>query len=210
MDGDRQQPITTQEFLSLLTDPQAVVMTQAFADRHRLVIGSRVEATVGDHRIELIVKGLLGNDGPAQVLDGNFALMDIAAAQLALGRLGRVDRVEVRLADGVAIVEAEQAIAERLPAGLTVQRPDRRGAQVEKMLAAFHFNLTALSYIALLVGLFLVYNSVSVSVITRHQEIGMLRTVGASRRTVPGDVPGRGCQPGAPGVHPWGAAGVGY
>ena len=90
----------------------------------------------------------------------------------------------------MAIVEAEQAIAERLPAGLTVQRPERRGVQVEKMLAAFHFNLTALSYIALLVGLFLVYNSVSVSVITRRQEIGMLRTVGASRRTVLALFPG--------------------
>ena len=47
-----------------------------------------------------MIRGLLKNDGPARVLDGNFVLMDIAAAQLAFDRLGRVDRVEVVLADG--------------------------------------------------------------------------------------------------------------
>ena len=52
-----------------------------------------------------------------------------------------------------------------LPDGLTVQRPSRRGRQVEQMLAAFQLNLTALSYIALLVGLFLIYNTVSASVV---------------------------------------------
>ena len=183
-EGDHQREITTQEFLSLLTDPRAVVLTQAFADRYQLSVGSAVELIVGDRRVELTVRGLLGDEGPAQVLDGNFALMDIAAAQLALDRLGRVDRVDVQLADGVMIAAAEEVIAVRLPPGLSVQRPERRGAQVEKMLAAFHFNLAALSYIALLVGLFLVYNTVSVSVIARRSEIGMLRTVGASRRTV--------------------------
>ena len=52
------------------------------------------------------------------------------------------------------------------------------------MLRAFHFNLAALSYVALLVGLFLVYNTVAVSVIARREEIGVLRAVGASRGTV--------------------------
>ena len=114
----------------------------------------------------------------------NFALMDIAAAQLALGRLGAVDRVDIQLDEGHVIDRAEREIADRLPQGLSVQRPERRGAQVETMLAAFHFNLTALSYIALLVGLFLVYNAVTVSVISRRAEIGMLRTVGTRRSTV--------------------------
>ena len=176
--------VTTRRFLALLTDPQAVILTRELAGRRRLAVGSAVDLVSGGRRAGLIVKGLLGREGPAEVLDGNFALMDIAAAQLALDRLGRVDRVDVRLADGLDAAAARQAIAGRLPPGLAVQRPERRGAQVEKMLAAFHFNLTALSYIALLVGMFLVYNTVSVGVITRRAEIGMLRTVGAPRRAV--------------------------
>ena len=60
------------------------------------------------------------------------------------------------------------------------------------MLAAFHLNLTALSWVALVVGLFLVYNTVTISVIARRDEIGMLRALGVTRRQVLGAVPGRG------------------
>ena len=138
----------------------------------------------GERWAPLRVTGILGADGPAQALDGNFALMDIAAAQWAVDSLGRLDRVDVRLADGVDVAMAERDITARLPPGLTVRRPSARGAEVERMLRAFHFNLTALSLIALLVGLFLVYNTVSVSVIARRAEIGTLRTLGASRAAV--------------------------
>lgn len=183
-DGAAAREITTREFLSLLTDPRAVVLTEELARRQGLDVGSAVELVAGGRRAELVVKGLLGREGPAEVAGGAFALMDVAAAQWALGMLGRVDRLDVRIFDDLDVADAERAIAERLPPGLTVQRPARRRAQVEKMLAAFHFNLAALSYVALLVGVFLVYNTVSVSVITRREEIGMLRTLGASRRTV--------------------------
>jgi putative ABC transport system permease protein len=117
-------------------------------------------------------------------MDGNFVLMDIAAAQWAFDRLGRVDRVDLRLADPARLDEAERVIASRLPAGLAVQRPARRGSQVERMLASFQFNLAALSWVAVLVGLFLVHNTVSTSVIARREEIGMLRALGVARRTV--------------------------
>ena len=115
------------------------------------------------------------------VVDGQLVLMDIATAQLWFDRLGWIDRVEIQLFDAETIDDAEGAIATRLPDGLRVQRPALRGRQVEQMLAAFHFNLTALSYIALVVGLFLVYNTVAVSVITRRREIGTLRALGATR-----------------------------
>ena len=141
---------------------------------------------VGDAAHEMTVRGLLLDEGPARVADGRLALLDIAAAQWRFDGLGWVDRVEIRLFDASAVDAAERAIAARLPAGLRVQRPAQRGRQVERMLAAFHFNLSALSWIALVVGLFLVYNTVAVSVISRRAEIGVLRAVGATRRLVLG------------------------
>ncbi len=181
--GGRRQP-APQEFLTLLLDPHSVITTEIFARRRGLRVKDRVELAIGDTRQSFVIRGLLRNDGPARVLDGNFMLMDIAAAQWAFDRLGRVDRVEIRLPAGRDVNEAERLLGSRLPPGLTVQRPARRGEQVETMLRAFHFNLTALSYVALLVGLFLVYNTVAVSVIARREEIGVLRALGTSRRTV--------------------------
>ena len=173
-----------QELLALLLDPTSVVLTQRFAGRHAIELDTPVQLIIGDRVHGAVVRGLLLDEGPARVVDGQLALMDIATAQLLFDRLGWLDRVEIQLFDAETIDAAEGAIATRLPDGLRVQRPAQRGRQVERMLAAFHFNLTALSYIALVVGLFLVYNTVAVSVITRRREIGTLRALGATRRLV--------------------------
>lgn len=186
--ADRQREPSPTEFLSLLSDPHSIILTEKFARRYNLTVGSQITLTIGDKNESFTIRGLLRDEGPARTLDGSFALMDIAAAQWAFNRLGRLDRVDIKLRDDANIDEAERQIAERLRQsgveGLSVQRPARRGQQVEKMLAAFHFNLTALSYIALLVGLFLIYNTVSISVITRREEIGTLRALGATRRRI--------------------------
>ena len=184
VDGAHARRITTQEFLGILTDTDAVVLTQVFSDKYGLEVGDSVTMVVGDRTTTLRLAAVLADDGPAQVLGGNFALMDIAAAQWALDRFGFVDRLDIRVHDELDVADVEQHISTRLPPGLDVGRPARRGGEVERMLRAFHFNLTALSFVALLVGLFLVYNTVSVSVITRQNEIGMLRTMGVAQGTI--------------------------
>ena len=175
---------TSRELLSLLLDPSAAIFTEKFAAPLDIAVGSRVEVQVNDRVEALTVTALLKDEGSARVLDGHFVLMDIAAAQRVLSRFGRLDRIEIRLSESGSIDAAETAIGQRLPAGLRVQRPAQRGREVENMLAAFHLNLTALSYVALLVGLFLVYNTVSVAVLSRREEIGILRALGVTRGQV--------------------------
>ncbi|MBM3771982.1 MAG: ABC transporter permease [Acidimicrobiia bacterium] len=175
-----------QEFLDLLVDPGSAILAAKFASPRGLAVGSTLEVLVGDRRAALKVRGLLRDEGPARVLDGRFVLMDIAGAQQLLDRYGRVDRIDLRIPQGGDVSSAQARIAARLPSGLTVRRPAQRGEQVEQMLAAFHLNLTALSYVALLVGLFLVYNTVSVSVLSRWSEIGTLRAIGVSKAGVRG------------------------
>jgi putative ABC transport system permease protein len=172
------------KFLELLTSPRSAVIAAAFAARHGYAVGDPLSLISGDRVQPFVVAGLLADEGPARVLDGNFVLMDIAAAQLAFDRLGRIDRIDVRLREGLDVEQALSDIAARLPAGLDAQRPARRGEQVDRMLAAFHMNLTALSWIALIVGLLLVYNTVTISVVARRSEIGMLRAVGVTRGQV--------------------------
>ena len=176
----RTQPTPTQ-FLALLSDPSAIILTEKLARARGWKVGDRVPLSFADQVLEMRIAALLMDRGTAKAMNGNFALMDIAAAQWRLGKLGRIDRLEVRLREGIAVADAERAITASLPPGLNVSRPGRRGAEVEKMLAAYHFNLTLLSGIAFLAGLYVIYNSVSLSVIGRRVEIGMLRTLGVSR-----------------------------
>ncbi|MGE3490868.1 MAG: ABC transporter permease [Vicinamibacterales bacterium] len=179
-----QEDVTTQRFLEILTNERSVVISEKLATRRGYRIGGEMRLMFGDRVATYIVRGLLKDQGPARVLDGNFILMDIAAAQLAFDRLGRIDRLDVMLPQGADLQASLDAISARIPPGLTAQRPGRRGQQVETMLAAFHANLTALSWIALIVGLFLVYNTVTISVVARRQEIGTLRALGLTRRKV--------------------------
>ena len=178
------EEFNTQQFLEILTSAQSVVITEKLATRRGYTLGSELRLMIGDRLLTFVVRGILKNEGPARVLDGNFMLMDIAAAQLAFDRLGRIDHLDVLLPEGADLDQTLASIAARLPAGVSAQRPARRGEQVETMLAAFHTNLTALSWIALIVGLFLVYNTVTISVVARRQEIGTLRALGLSRNKV--------------------------
>lgn len=204
MDAAARAELTAGQFLDLLTSPQSVVITEKMAERRGYGLGDEIRLMAGDRVNTYFVRGLLKDEGPARVMDGSFVLMDIAAAQLAFLRLGRIDRIDVQLHAGGAASAGTQAgtagsgrsatteeidaalaaISARLPEGLTAQRPARRGEQVERMLAAFHLNLTALSWVALVVGLFLVYNTVTISVIARREEIGVLRALGVTRRQV--------------------------
>ena len=78
----------------------------------------------------------------------------------------------------------EKELKKVIPQGTEIRRAETRSGQIEKMVSAFHLNLTALSFISLIVGMFLIYNAISTSVIQRRREIGILRSLGVTRSQV--------------------------
>jgi putative ABC transport system permease protein len=121
-----------------------------------------------------------------QTLDatGEFLVLDIADAQQALHRYGKLDRIDVTLGPGEDLAKVEAAIRAQLPPSAIVRKPGTRSEENQRMLRAFRWNLRVLSYISLVVGAFLIYNTISVSVVRRRAEIGILRAIGAARATV--------------------------
>ncbi len=110
--------------------------------------------------------------------------VDIAAAQDLLDMDGKLDRIEVFLAPGENAQTAERLIKAAIPAAWDVQTPGARSEENRRMLRAFRWNLRILSYISLLVGAFLIYNTIAVSVVRRRTEIGILRALGTSSHGV--------------------------
>lgn len=178
--------LTAPEILDLLMERHSIVLTERFARRVGLRVGDSIPLAFGSAIRQLTVRGLLRDAGPARTLQGNFALMDIAAAQWASDRYGFVDYLDIRLHDGIRLETALDAIQRHLPAGLLVEPPATRATRASTMIAAFQFNLAALSMVALIVGLFLVYSTIAFSVTTRQEEIGILLALGTTRLQIVG------------------------
>jgi putative ABC transport system permease protein len=176
-DDDRQS-------LRLLQDPATLFVSETFVRRHGLGLGSSVTLLTPRGRNEYVIRGLLAAEGPARALGGNFIVMDLSAAQLAFQKAGKLDRIDLALQPGVAVDAMQEALQARLGPGVKVERPAFRNAAVEKMLRSFQVNLTALSMIALFVGMFLIYNTLSSAVVERRKDIAILRAVGAGRGAI--------------------------
>jgi putative ABC transport system permease protein len=145
-------------------------------------VGDRLKLQVNDQVHELAVLGVIDS----QQLSGDVVVLDLEDAETITGRAGRLDRILVSLpADAKdAVDEWVEKLRPHLPSGVTIRPIGARKDENRKMLAAFRWNLRILSYIALLVGAFLIYNTISVSVVRRRGEIGILRALGASRTAV--------------------------
>jgi putative ABC transport system permease protein len=156
---------------------------ERFAERHHLGPGSRFKLLINDRSKEFTVAGIIGYSGPGKTFGGNILLMDIGPAQEAFDMAGRISRVDLIVPKDMLVATAVSLQAQ-MPSGVAVDRPSRRGQQVEKMVAAFQYNLAALSLIALLVGMFVIYNTMSITVVRKRSEIGVLRALGTSRRRV--------------------------
>ena len=142
--------------------------------------GDRIRLLVNDHTREYVVRGIFNdqNEGVSAIV------MDIATAQREVGRMGRVDRVLLKVPDEPSIEEWQSRIRDALPSGIEVRLEGSGTAENRKMLSAFRWNLRVLSYVALVVGAFLIYNTISVSVVRRRPEIGIVRALGATRGAI--------------------------
>lgn len=171
---------TKDDFLDRLLDPRTLFLSEDLAARRGFSVGDPIRLTVNDQAHDFVVRGLLSSEGAARALGGHFALTDIAAYQWRFDRLGRLDRIDVAVEEGADVDALIRRLSEKLPAGTKVGRPRQRGAEVERMIAAFQLNLTALSTVTLLVALFIVYNTLLMSVVRRRTEMGILRALGTS------------------------------
>lgn len=144
----------------------------AGSDLH-LTTGDRVKLIVNDREAEVVVRGVIGKNS------GDVLVMDLSQATRLLHRKGPLDRILVQVPN--ASRDWEAILRKAVGDGVTVAPEGTRTEENKKMLEAFRWNLRILSYIALTVGAFLIYNTISVSVVRRRVEIGILRALGATR-----------------------------
>jgi putative ABC transport system permease protein len=171
---------------AFLARPGAVLVSRDVAARAGVKAGDTLVLGTGARDVPVTVTGLLD---PAdalsrRALDG-LILADVSTAQETLGRLGQLDRIDLLLPrEPAAAAAVLAAVRAALPPGAEVVPAGEQQATVASMTAAFQLNLTALSLLALLVGMFLIFNTVRFSVVQRRPLLGTLRSLGVTRREI--------------------------
>ena len=186
-DGSGDEQVTAESlFRDFLVRPGAATLSRVTAESLGLSVGDRFEVTGGGRRHPAVLVGVFGGDDAAGL--DNLLTTDIATAQVWLDRVGWLSRIDVRIEDGNSA--ALQRLETMLPDGVRILSAAGRTRTTADLAAAFMTNLTAMSLLALMVGLFLIYNSMSFSVLQRRGLIGVLQALGVTRRQTLGLVLG--------------------
>lgn len=181
---DRGASMRGADVTRLLTEPGTVLMSTATASRLDLAVGERFNISLGGHSHELRLLGLYESDDTnTAALDG-LVIGDIATVQAVTNRPGRLDHIDLKLDDSRADRAMLGNIQHILPAGVRVEPAGSRSEALLQMTRAFHTNLTAMSLLALIVGMFLIYSTISFAVLQRRTLIASLRILGTTRRQV--------------------------
>src|SRR5260221_8153367 len=167
---------TLEEAMSDLENPESVWVSASLGKK----AGDHISLLINDRVLDCVVRGVI----PAISGSENAILMDIAGAQHALNRFGRVDRILIKLPANSNLREWQRKLSGVWRAGVEVRQQGTGTEENRKTLAALRWNLRLLSYIAVVVGAFLIYNTISVSVVRRRSEIGIVRALGADRKEV--------------------------
>lgn len=130
------------------------------------------------------VVGLISDKGAGNTNGGKFAVTDIETAREMFTRAGRVDQVDVTLEDGFKEDAVKASLESELGKTFVVERPAGRGKDVEDSMAGYQFMLSLAGSISLLVGLFIIYNNMEISVEERRFSIAMMRALGLRRKKI--------------------------
>ena len=175
--ADRLPPVA-----ALVTRPGAVLAARPTAAALGLAVGERLTVRAGGARHELTLVGLLD---PADAVSARamagLLVADIATAQEVFGAAGQLSRIDLIVGEDEAGRALLARVARALPPGAELVAAGARAGTTAQMIRAFQWNLTALSLLALVVGMFLIYQTMTFSVVQRRPLIGSLRAIGVTR-----------------------------
>jgi putative ABC transport system permease protein len=140
-------------------------------------IGDTMTLQVGLREVPLRVAGEVNVASNARV-----AVMDIAGAQAAFDRLGRLSRIDVRLAPGVDAAATAKRLRTTLPPGIAVVPPETTVAASASLSRSYRVNLNVLALVALFTGGLLVFSTQAHAVVRRRAQFAVLRVLGLTRR----------------------------
>jgi putative ABC transport system permease protein len=170
---------------SLVTEPGAVILSRETAAEFGVEVSGTLGLRVSGRARPVRVVGLIEpSDARSRQALRGLVVADVATAQELRGRPGLLSRIDLVLPAGRRGEAILARVRAALSPGMEVVPAAARSEFVGELTRAFDVNLTALSLLALVVGLFLAYNTMTFSVVQRRATIGVLRALGVTRAEI--------------------------
>ena len=158
-------------------DDANLMLSQTSAARLEVMPGDSIKLLSNLAEHEVTISALLRSENPA--VSNGLLVGDIARVQSLLGRAGVIDRIDL-----VVTTEQVNALTATLPNTLKLNNAASRNATMLAMTRGFQINLTAMSLLSLLVGAFLIHNTMSFTVLQRRELFAVKRTIGISSQSL--------------------------
>jgi putative ABC transport system permease protein len=168
------------ELKDFLTKPNSIILSQESLKSLGKLMGDTIAVLINGTERNLFIAGLITEDEQNKSALENLFIADIATAQELTNKIGAIDYIDIIIDNE----DEETKINSLLPDEFVLQKSGSRSQTAEQMLEAFNINLTSLSLLALIVGLFLIYNTMTFSVVQRKVLIGTLRSIGVTSNEI--------------------------
>jgi putative ABC transport system permease protein len=169
-----------------------VVIDAATAEKEHYRLGSHVRITTPGAANDYTVVGIARFGTVKSLGTATAAVFDLRAAQSLFHKRGHYDSILVAGRSGVAPADVRMAVAAAVGSTAQVQTArdhDRFTLKgLEQFISIIRTVLLIFGFVAIFVGAFTIFNTLSITVAQRAREFGLLRMVGATRRQVLGSV----------------------
>lgn len=154
--------------------PDRIFLSRSAAEWLGIGVGGEIGVQVGLLEVRLRVAGIVGGESLRQRL----GIVDIGGAQWRLEKLGRINRIDLRLRPGTSVESFQERVRSLLPPGVLIERPENNVNRGARMSRAYRVNLNVLALVALFTGGLLVFSTQTLAVVQRRAQTGLLRALG--------------------------------
>ena len=167
-------PFISEDQRQELFSDDAIFLSAAALQKLQLSVGDYFALSYEGKSVRLKIAGTVPG-AVGQVI----AVMDLGTLQWRLGGLGRISRMDVLLLDGKGIEEVANAV-QNLNLGVRLISSQERDRRISNLSRAYRVNLNVLALVALFTGAFLVFTTISFSVLRQQSQLALLSILGAS------------------------------